>query len=397
MKPPVSATVRDYHDIMRNYLPRLVYDYVMGGAESERCMARNCEELDALTLAPRVLRDMSNLDTSTQILGSTWRRPFAIAPTGDAALAIAATAHGIPFVLSTASNQHLEDIRRAVPNGDLWLQLYMMKDRAIARQLIVRAKHAGYGALMLTVDVPIGGTRRRDIRNRFGLPLRRSPRLLLDLITHPRWAMRMARSGAPVFANLIADASSAQTPQAAASLLARDMDLSLDWNAIGWLRSIWDGPLLLKGILHPDDALLAVQHGLDGLVVSNHGGRQFDAAPSAIAALADVAEAVQGKLQVFMDSGIRGGADICKALSLGAKGVFVGRPVLYGLAADGEAGVRAVLSILADELERNMILLGISNIEAFGNLRSDVGGRFHTETPLLPEERRQPRTAAAPA
>jgi len=389
------ANVEDFLEAMRRHLPRFVSDYVQGGAGDELCMARNREDLDALTLYPRVLRDTTTLDTGVEVFGSCWRRPFAIAPTGlnglvrpggDVSLAVSAAAEGIPFTLSTASNVRLEAIRAAVPEGEQWMQLYVMQDRRIASQLIARAAGCGYRALVLTVDVPVSGLRLRDVRNGFGLPLRMTPRLLMDLLAHPRWTLGMARSGTPAFPNLTANpdgggldgggldgggAASSLAPQAQAALLAREMDRTLDWRCIDWLRSLWTGPLLLKGILHPDDALRAVDCGIDGLIVSNHGGRQLEAAPSAIGALKGVVNTVPAGFPVFMDSGIRSGTDVAKALALGARAVFVGRPALYGLAVGGVSGIRAVLRLLGDDLERNMALLGVRCIGEFGAVRHD--------------------------
>ena len=342
--------VDDYARAMRRRVPRFVCDYVVGGAESESCMARNRRDLDSVALVPRVLRDTRGLDMRIEVFGSTWRYPFAIAPTGlngllstrgDSLLAAAAATAGIPFTLSTASNETLEDIRCAAPAGEQWLQLYVMEERRIAEQLVERAKASGCRALVLTVDVPVSGHRLRDLRNRFALPLRPTPRLLLDLLAHPRWSWRQAVHGLPRFANLLPAGTNDSSIDAGAALLARRMDRSLDWQALKWLRSLWDGPLMLKGILHADDARKAIDHAVDGVIVSNHGGRQLDAAPSAITALPRIAEAVGDRIAVFMDSGIRSGADIVRALALGARAVFVGRPVLYGLAAGGESGARA--------------------------------------------------------
>lgn len=359
--------VEDYRRAARRLLPRFVFEYIDGAAEDEVCLARNRRDLEAVTLAPRVLRDTGSIDTSIEVFGSTWRYPFAVAPTGlnglvrpggDASIAVAAAAVGVPFTLSTASNQRLEAVCDAAPGGEKWLQLYVMQDRAIAVQLVSRAAAAGYRTLVLTVDVPVSGNRERDLRNGFRLPFRFTPALMRDLMNHPRWALRQAVSGTPEFANLVADPQAVLSAQAQAALLTRTMDRLLVWDSLQWLRSIWPGPLLLKGLLHPADAALALAHGVDGLIVSNHGGRQFDAAPSAIGALPAIVDAVQGRIPVFMDSGVRRGTDVARALALGARAVFVGRPVLYGLAASGQTGVEGVLRLLGEEFERCMVLLG---------------------------------------
>lgn len=207
-------------------------------------------------------------------------------------------------------------------------------------------------------DVPISGSRERDIRNGFRLPFRPTAKLAWDLLNHPRWTWEQALQGAPKFPNLVEDSTENLTAQSQAALLSRSMDRQLVWNSLQWLRSKWKGPLLLKGVLHPEDSALAIKHGVDGLVVSNHGGRQLDVATSAIAALPAIVHQVGREVPVFMDSGIRRGGDIARALALGAHGVLVGRPVLYGLAVSGRRGVQGVLNTLGQEFERNMVLLG---------------------------------------
>lgn len=365
----MRLNVQDWRLGARKALPRFVFEYVDGAAETEECLRANRADFDAMRLTPRVLRDTSGLDTSIEVFGQTWRWPFAIAPTGlnglirpgaDGMLARAAAAMGVPFTLSTASNQRLEEVRALAPQGQQWLQLYVMQDRSLAQQLVQRARSAGHTALVLTVDVPISGRRWRDARNGFSLPFRLTPRLIADVARRPAWALRMLGQGSPQFVNLQPDTDAALSAQAQAALLSRTMDRSLAWDSLRWLRELWDGPLLLKGVLHPDDAKLAASHGVDGLIVSNHGGRQSDASPSAISALGPVAEAVP-RLPVFLDSGVRGGADVLRAQSLGARAVFLGRPVLYGLACDGEEGAASVLRLFASDYETNLILQGLSS------------------------------------
>lgn len=361
----------DWRSAARAALPRFVFDYVDGAADDGSCLRRNRSDLDSIALSPRVLRDTSKVDTSVEVFGSAWRQPFGIAPTGlngllrpgaDAMLARAAAARGVPFVLSTASNMRLEEVRETA-EGVQWMQLYVMH-RGLAEGIVRRAAQAGYQALVLTVDVPVSGNRERDARNGFRLPFRPGARLAWDALTHPRWSLRMAAGGSPDFANLRVDERlAAESAAMQAALLARSMDRTLVWESLAWLRQSWQGPLLLKGTLHPDDARLALDHGVDGLIVSNHGGRQCDAAPSAIAALPGIVRAVDGRIPVFMDSGIRRGSDIARALALGARAVFLGRPVLYGLAAQGQAGAQAVLQFFAEELLRSMALLGASRPE----------------------------------
>ncbi|WP_326526472.1 alpha-hydroxy acid oxidase [Dokdonella sp.] len=268
----------------------------------------------------------------------------------------------MPFVLSTASNARIEAV--AQPNSSLnWLQLYVMRERSIAEQMVRRARLAGYGALVLTVDVPVSGYRERDVRNGFRLPFKPSPATLLNLALHPAWLMRFVASGMPAFVNL-AEEEGADTLKLQAALLSREMERSLTWESLAWLRRLWDGPLLIKGILHPGDAAKACSAGVDGLIVSNHGGRQLDGAISSVGALNGVLQAVDGRIPVFADSGFRSGLDVAKALALGAKGVFLGRPLLYGLAAEGAQGATAVLELIATELERAMTLAGAHEVAA---------------------------------
>lgn len=360
--------VEDFRREARRVLPAFVFDYVDGGADDGHCLKRNRADLDAVTLVPRVLRDTTAVDTAVEVFGSRWKFPVGIAPMGlnglirpggDAMLARAACNEGASFLLSTASNMPLEDVRRAAPDGVQWMQLYVMH-RAVARRIVERAHKAGYQALVLTVDVPVGGNREADRRNGFRVPFRLTPRLMRDLIAHPGWSIRAALAGMPAFPNVNDDPDTAVSPEVHAALLSRAMDQSVVWETLSWLREYWKGPLLLKGVLHPEDARLAIEHGVDGLIVSNHGGRQFDAAPSAIEALRRVVPEVNCRIPVFMDGGVRRGTDVAKALALGATAVFVGRPALYGLSVSGQSGAEAVLRTIREELVRAMALLGCS-------------------------------------
>jgi (S)-mandelate dehydrogenase len=377
----MKLNVADYRCAARKVLPRFVFDYVDGGAERGECLRRNRSDLDRLVVLPRVLRDTSSLDTRIEVFGQTWQRPFAVAPMGfngltrpggDLMLASAAAKCGIPFVLSTASNSRLEAVVKS--NSQLnWMQIYLMRERSIAEQIVRRARNANYGALVLTVDVPVSGYRERDVRNGFRLPFRPSLATLFNLTLHPGWLMRFLASGMPAFVNL-AEEEGADTLKLQAALLSREMDRGLTWEIVIWLRRLWDGPLLIKGVLHPEDAAKARSAGVDGLIVSNHGGRQLDGAISAISALNGVLRAVDGRIPVFADSGFRSGLDIAKALAMGAKGVFVGRPLLYGLATGGEQGAASVLELLGTELERAMTLAGAPDVAALSReiLRTDV-------------------------
>lgn len=362
----------DFRRQARRELPRFVFDYVDGAAEDERCQQRNRADLESMHLLPTCLRDTTTVNTSVTVFGQEWRSPLGVAPVGfngllrpggDLLLAKAAAAVGVPFVLSTASNARLEAVREATPSAVQWMQLYVMEDRGIAEQMVRRAAKAGYGALVLTVDVPVSGRRERDARNGFRLPFRPTTRTLVDLALHPAWSLRMLRHGVPSFANLAEKEDRSASPQLQAALLARAMDRGLVWESLAWLRRIWGGPLVLKGLLHPADARKAVDHGVDGLIVSNHGGRQLDAAPSTISVLPMVADAVRGRIPVFVDGGFRRGSDVVKALASGARAAFVGRAPVWGLAADGERGAKAVLQLISEEIERTMVLLGAPCVE----------------------------------
>lgn len=367
--------VEDFRRRARGVLPRFVFEFLDAGAENEECLRSNRCDFERIRLTPRVLRDTSHLQTSVEVFGSTWRYPFAIAPTGlnglirpggDGMLAKAAADFGVPFTLSTASNQRAEEVRSIAAGGEQWLQLYVMQERQLAEQLVRRAKAAGYKVLVLTVDVPVGGYRWRDARNGFVVPLKITPRLTWDVLRRPAWALRMLTQGTPEFVNLCENTTQAFSAAQQASLLARTMDQTLVWENLQWLRRLWDGPLVLKGVQHPQDAKLALDHGVDGVIVSNHGGRQMDGAPSAIRALTRVVDRVAGRIPVFADSGVRNGLDVIRAQALGARAVFIGRPTLYGLASDGERGVAHVLQMLADDYRRNMTLLGATGAQGLG-------------------------------
>lgn len=408
--------VEDYRRRARRALPRLVFDYIDGGAEDERCLRRNREALEALPLIPECLRDTSKVDIGTELFGRRWRAPFAIAPIGlaglvrpraDALLAGAAQAAGVPFILSTASNTRIEEVRSAAPDATLWMQLYVMGERAIAERIVRRARNAGFEALVLTVDVPVSGLRERDLRHGFRVPMRLTPGTVLDMARHPAWLLRLAGGGMPQFANLLPDEDDGApvSAQTQAALLSRAMDRTLTWESLAWLRKLWDGPLLVKGLLGAEDARRALRHGADGIVVSNHGGRQLDAAPATIAALPAMLDAVGGRMPVLVDSGMRRGSDIVKALALGANAALVGRAPVYGLACGGEEGALSVLQLLAQETERTMTLLGASRVAELGRRHVEmhasrsqieqVGHATHTSVPTHGKASIYPAHAAA--
>ena len=351
-------------------LPRAVFDYLDGGAEDESCLRRNRASIEAVHLRPAMLNDVSSIDMSVQMFGQRFELPIAITPTGlnglfwpdgDIALARAAAACNIPFTLSTPSSVRLERIP-AEAGGTHWMQLYVMSDRSLAEQIMKRALASNYSALILTADVPVSGYRERDLRNGFKIPFRYTAPLLLDSALHPRWLMGLARPGLPRLVNLTESESQQASTEAQAALLSRTMDRSLDWSSIDWIRRHWPRPLLLKGVLDAQDARRALDHGLDGVIVSNHGGRQLDCAPATIDVLPEVVAAVAGRVPVMVDGGFRRGGDVLKAIALGARAVLLGRTTLYGLAAAGEEGVRHVLQMIHAEIERTMILSGIRSM-----------------------------------
>ncbi|MFT4267280.1 MAG: alpha-hydroxy acid oxidase [Xenophilus sp.] len=376
-RPAVTAlaAVRDYQALAKRRLPRIVGDYLEGGAEDLRTLSRNRRAYDSLLFKPSVLTDVSTVDAGVEVFGRRWALPAAVGPTGlnglyypraEEALAAAAHAAGLPFVLSTASTSLLEDVRQA-SDGDLWLQLYVQRDRRIAQRMMERARAAGYSVLVLTVDTPVHGVRDHDVRNGFRMPLPITPRLVADVLSHPAWCLRMARQGgSPQLVNLARSAGAAVNLQAQAAAMSRQMDMSLDWQAIDWLREHWPGRVLVKGILSVDDALRARSAGVDGIVLSNHGGRQLEGAPSPLELLPSVVEAVGPSLTVLVDGGIRRGSDIVKAKALGAHAVLLGRAPLYGLAARGPSGSAEVLQILRNEFETTLRLLGCTDAARLG-------------------------------
>jgi len=348
-----------------------VFDYVDGGTEDEITMQRNRAAFEDLELDARVLRDVSTIDTATTVLGRPVPLPIVLAPTGmtrmthwegELAVARAAGRVGVPYALSTMATVSIERVAEA-GRAPLWFQLYMWRDRGLCRELLERARAAGYEALVLTVDTPVAGARERDFRNGFTIPPSLGVRTILDGARHPHWWWRFLTSEALAFDNVRGRAEGS----ASLSFVATQFDASVTWDDISWLADAWGGPFVLKGIMTPADAKQAVASGVRSIVVSNHGGRQLDHAPAAIDALPRVVDAVGGDAEVLFDSGVRRGVDIVKALALGARAVLVGRAYLYGLGAAGSDGVVHAVRILETELRRAMSLLGartIAEIEA---------------------------------
>jgi (S)-mandelate dehydrogenase len=355
-------------------LPRAVFDFIDGGAEDETTLRENCAAFSRVRLLRKVLVGVSRISTETTILGKSAKLPIAIAPTGavgfgwrggDVAVAKAAAGFGIPFTLSTSATASIERIAEEAP-GRHWFQAYFFRDREYCFGLIERARKAGYDTLMVTADLPVGGKRERDFRNDFSIPFRFTPRNMLDFATRPAWALDMLLRGVPQLENLTGMAVGNTETRNIVSSVGRDQDPSLDWEVIKRVRGIWPGKLLIKGLVLPADAERAVSVGCDGVIVSNHGGRQLDGEIASFDALPGVVRAIGGKASVLLDGGIRRGSDIFKALACGAEAVMIGRATYYGVCAGGEAGARRALEILSDELMRTMQLCGARSIAEIG-------------------------------
>ena len=366
------ANIADYRAAAKRFLPDFAFSYLEGGAEDEITLRRNRLAFERVTFAPRVLIDVASVNTEVRLAGVTAAWPAVVGPTGlnglyrreaEETLARGACAAGLPFVLSTASTSLLEDVRKA-SDGDLWLQLYVQQDRSIAEDMMARARACEFSTLLLTVDTPVTGQRDHYARTGFTLPLRWTPKLLWDIVTHPRWTAMVGMHGAPGLVNLARSARLGRGIEAQAAALSRQMDMSLGWSDLAWVRHHWPGKILVKGIQTVADAVMASRHCVDGVVLSNHGGRQLDGAPSSLEILADTVSSTPKGFIVLIDGGIRRGSDIAKAVALGADGVLLGRAPLYGLAASGLNGVSGVLSMLRKELEICLRLLGCPDIES---------------------------------
>lgn len=369
-----AYSIADLRHIAKRRLPRAIFDFFDGGAEDETTLDANVLAFRRIRLAPRVLVNVAEIDTTTTILGEPSAMPLAIAPTGavgfgwhdgDVAIARAAAAAGIPYTLSSTATASIERIANAAP-GRLWFQAYILRNQAYLHALIERAKVADYEALVITVDLPVGGKRERDFRNDFRVPFRFTPKNVLDFATRPRWLGGLLAHGMPVMENLRGLEAEAHSAHAIASSVGRNYDPTFDWDRLRQIRDLWPRKLVIKGILRPDDAVRAVDIGCDAVVVSNHGGRQLDGAAAALDALPFVTAAVRHRVPVLLDGGVRRGADILKAQACGAEAVLVGRATLYGVAAAGEAGARRAIEIIKDELVRSMQLCGVTSSGAVG-------------------------------
>ena len=369
-----AINIEDLRALAKKRLPRAIFDFFDGGAEDEVTLRENRAAFERVRLLPRVLVNVAHVDTKVRLFDHLASLPLAIAPTGgigagragaDVALARAARAFGVPFTLATPASASIERIA-AEAGGHLWFQLYVVRDLAFRERLVLRARDCGYEALLVTVDLPISGKRERDPRNDFVTPYRPSWRNSRDVLRKPAWLLEILRYGLPEMANFEGYKFSSLKLTDIATQVGREMDAAFGWEELKRLRDLWPGKLLVKGVERADDAERAAGIGCDGVVVSNHGGRQLDGAAATLDALPHVAKAVGSRITVLLDGGVRRGVDIVKARALGAHAVLTGRATLFGVMAGGEPGAHRALEILAGELERAMKLCGARSVAEIG-------------------------------
>jgi len=370
-----AVDVADVRSIAMRRLPTAVSDFIEGGGEGEITLRRNRRALDELTFRPRALSDASSRTLATTFLGTPVSAPIALAPVGLAALAhplgeraaaSAAASAGIITTLSSSSCWSLEEVAEAAPTAPKWFQLYVWRDRALSAEVVQRARAAGYRALVITVDVPAGARRERDLRNGFTIPPRPTWRHTGDVLRHLPWVARFGWD--EVFGHGLTMGNFGGRGSVAKRVGFMDgvnqrFDPGMTWDDLEWLRSLWDGPMVIKGITNERDAAEAVARGMDAVWVSNHGGRQLDGLPATIDVLPGIVDATGGKAEVYLDGGIRRGSDVVKALARGARGCMIGRPYMYGLAAGGQAGVTKVIDLLTAQLDTTLALLGCASVE----------------------------------
>lgn len=373
MSRALAAAVRDYRELARRRLPHFLFEYIDGGAYDEVTLRRNIEDLQAIALRQRVLRDVSHIDLSTRLFGQDLAMPIGLAPVGLAGMnarrgevqaARAAEAAHVPFCLSTVSLCALDEVAAGLKQP-FWFQLYMIKDRGFVAEMMAKAKALGCLALVFTVDLPTPGARYRDVRSGLtGAPgLAGELRRVWQIAQKPRWAWDVGLHGRPHrLGNIAAALGGHSSLRDFLGWIGHNFDASTNWRDLEFIRKTWDGPLIIKGILDPDDAVQAADLGADGIVVSNHGGRQLDGVLSGARALPPIAEAAGERLTVLADGGVRSGLDVVRLLALGAKGVLIGRPWAYALAGAGQAGVAHVLSLMAAEMRVAMALTGVTRI-----------------------------------
>jgi (S)-mandelate dehydrogenase len=369
-----AINIDDLRRLAKRRLPKIAFDFIEGGLEDELGLARNESAFARFDLVPRYGVDVTACDQTTVLFGRTFSGPLGIAPTGLAALfrpgadlmlAEAAKAANVPFIMSGAGTGLIEDLGRVAPNHG-WYQLYAARDRSISEDMIRRVADAGLTTLVVTVDVPINSKRERNLRNGFTRPLKMTFKTRLEALRHPGWLAEFLRTGMPVFSNWKPYARLGASAAEIADFVAQQTPSPVVWRDIEGFRRLWPGKLVIKGIMHPDDAVRCAALGCDGVIVSNHGGRQLDRSPASVEVLPAIAAAAGEKLTVMFDSGIRRGSDAIVALCLGAKYVFVGRATLYGAAAGGMAGAARALTIFRDEIGRAMAQMGAPDIQSLG-------------------------------
>ena len=368
---PVITNIEDLRLLAKKRVPRMFYDYADSGSWTEGTYRANSADFAKILLRQRVAVNMEGRSTRSTMVGQDVAMPVAIAPTGltgmqhadgEILAARAAKTFGVPFTLSTMSICSIEDVAEATGRHPFWFQLYVMRDRGFVESLIDRAKAAGCSALVLTLDLQILGQRHKDLKNGLSAPPKPTLANLINLATKPRWCLGMLGTRHRQFGNIVGHVKGVADMSSLSDWTASQFDPALSWDDVEWIKSRWGGKLIIKGIQDVEDAKLAAQSGADALIVSNHGGRQLDGAPSSIAALPAIVNAVGDKIEVHMDGGIRSGQDVLKALALGAKGTYIGRAFLYGLGAKGEAGVTRALEIIHKELDLTMAFCGRTDV-----------------------------------
>ena len=371
---PVITEIEDLHRIYRRRVPKMFYDYCQSGSWTEQTFRENETDFDLVRLRQRVAVDMEGRSTASTMIGRDVAMPVALAPVGltgmqhadgEILAAQAAEAAGVPFTLSTMSICSIEDVA-AHTSAPFWFQLYVMRDERFVDATIQRAKDAGCDALVLTLDLQILGQRHKDLKNGLSAPPKLTPATIANLMTKVGWGLEMARTKRRFFGNIVGHAEGVEDASSLSSWTAEQFDPRLDWDKVKRIADKWGGKLILKGILDPEDARMALDVGADAIVVSNHGGRQLDGALSSIRMLPEIVDAVGSRTEVHMDGGIRSGQDVLKALALGARGTYIGRAFIYGLGAQGRRGVETALEVIRKELDTTMALCGEKDVHDLG-------------------------------
>ena len=366
------TSIDDLKRLYKRRVPRMFFDYTESGSWTEQTFQANERQLQGLKFKQRVLVDISDRDLASTMLGQPVTMPVALSPVGMTGLqhgdgeikaARAAAQFGVPYALSTMSICSIEDVASKT-SKPFWFQLYVMRDRGFVKALIERAKAAQCSALILTADLQILGQRHKDIKNGLSTPPKPTIKNLLSTLGHPRWALSMLSANRRYFGNIVGHVSGVSDTSSLSEWTAKQFDPTLTWDDVAWIKEAWDGPLIIKGIMTPEDARLALESGADAIVVSNHGGRQLDGAPATVEVLPEIKDSLGNELEVWIDGGIRSGQDVLRVLALGADAAMIGRPYIYGLGALGEKGVIKALEIIRAELDLSMAFCGRTSVEA---------------------------------